>query len=285
MRIDGKVLAQNILEKLQKDVVALNIIPHLVAILIGNDPASEAYVRQKELKANKIGAKATVLRFPSNVSQLKINKTIAQLNNDRSVHGIIVQRPLPKHFDPKTINQAVVPKKDVDAFHTDSPFEMPLALAVSHVLEYVFNSINKTSSISGQNVEKWLRNKQIVIIGKGETGGGPTINLLRNKGIACQIIDSKTKNPDSLLQSADIVISAVGKPGVLKPERLKKGVILIGVGMNRGADGKLHGDYEEKDVENVSSYYTPIPGGIGPINVAMLLSNLIQAAKILTNKG
>jgi len=117
------------------------------------------------------------------------------------------------------------------------------------------------------------------VIGKGKTGGGPTIQMLKKMGVELQIIDSKTQNPKDFTKSADIIISTVGKPNILKPEMIKKGIILISVGQHKGIDGKFHGDYEENEIKNIASFYTPTPGGIGPVNVAMLLENLVTAAQ------
>lgn len=301
MRVDGKQIAANIFEELKQRVGELkkkNIVPHLAIILVGNDPASEAYVRQKKLKGEEIGAKVTVHSLSAAISQQKLLSTIEQLNNDNNVHGIIVQRPLPDHIDPALVNQSVDPKKDVDAFHPETKFEMPLAKAVLKILEKIYDETKgtqetketnaKSTSVSTKLVPSvsfnpflnWLKSKNIVVMGKGETGGGPTIELLKKMGIEPQVIDSKTQNPNEITKQADIVICAVGKSGVLNPQALKQGAILIAVGMFRGKDGKLHGDYEEANVRDIASFYTPVPGGIGPVNVAMLLKNVLKASEI-----
>jgi len=130
----------------------------------------------------------------------------------------------------------------------------------------------------------WLHNQKIVVIGKGATGGAPILKYLRKLNTHPTLIDSKTPNPTTLTQKADIIISAVGKPNIINSSPIKKGVILIGVGIYRGEDGKLHGDYDESDIEKIASYYTPTPGGVGPINVAMLMKNLLNAVKLQTKK-
>lgn len=285
MRIDGKQIAAEIFEELKRRVGELKeknlpagrqgIVPHLVIILIGEDPASVAYVRQKKLKGEEIGAKVTVMNYESGITNKELIKTIKQLNNDNNVHGIIVQRPLPEHIDSTLINQSVDPKKDVDAFHSQTKFEIPLAKAVIYILEHIFRSNIK----SDQDFIDWLKSKSIVVIGKGETGGGPTIKLLKKIGIEPITVDSKTQNPDQITAQADIIVCAVGKAGVLNPQAIKKGVILIAVGMYKGEDGRLHGDYEEENVKHIAGFYTPVPGGIGPVNVAMLLKNLVLASE------
>lgn len=273
MKIDGKAIAEDILRSLRMRVQRYNAqgcTPCVAIILVGADPASLAYVRQKELKVQKIGAHATVIRLPQNSSEEKLLLTIEQCNNDNNIHGIIVQRPLPSRIDIHKINNAVVPSKDIDAFHPTSPYHMPLATAVLKILEH----INKRA-----NFAEWLKSHRIVIVGKGQTGGGPTIELLKKMEIEPTVVDSKTKNPKEVTRKADILICAVGKPNLITRNMIKKGAILIAVGMYRGKDGKLHGDYEENDIKDIASYYTPIPGGVGPVNVAMLLHNLLEAVQ------
>lgn len=265
MKIDGKAIAEKIFEELKEKVKKLqNKIPHLAIILVGNDPASVAYVNQKKIKGEKIGAKITILNSPSTISNSELLTTIEQFNNDSNVHGIIVQQPLPPQIDVERITQTISPKKDVDGFRSNSPFEMPIFMAVEFIFEYIGCS---------------LKNKKIVIIGKGESGGGPIIKGLQKLGISPTIIDSKTKNPTEITKNADIIICAVGKTNVIKSDMIKKGVILISVGLHKKSDGKLTGDYDEDEIKNIASFYTPTPGGIGPINVAMLLKNLIQATE------
>lgn len=285
MKINGKAIAQDIFEDLKRkveDLKAKNITPHLAIILVGNDPASEAYVRQKMLKAENIGIKTTLERLPIEITEPKLISVIEKLNNNHEIHGIIVQRPLPAHINPDAINNAVTALKDVDAFQKHSPYVMPLAGAVLKILEYINEIILPPAD---QNINKnekfitWLQSKYIVIVGKGQTGGGPTIKLLEQMGIYTEVIDSKTQNPENITEKADIIISAIGRSKIIDPKHLKKGVILIGVGMHKGTDGKLHGDYEENDIKGIASYYTPIPGGIGPVNVAMLLKNVVESAK------
>lgn len=278
MKIDGKAIAENIFTDLKKRVVRLKqkgVTPHLVIILIGDDPASKSYVSQKEKKAEEIGAKTTVINLPTNVRQAQLLSTIQQYNNNKNVHGIIVQRPLPVHIDTATIDQAVDPAKDVDGFHPQTKFVMPLAAAVLKILE----TIHKAKAYDVADFREWLASKNIVVIGKGKTGGAPVISALAKLGVQPLIIDSKTKNPKEVAKKADILISAVGKSQMVNGDWLGKDVILISIGMHRGEDGKMHGDYEEDEVKDVATFYTPTPGGVGPVNVAMLLSNVIKAAE------
>jgi methylenetetrahydrofolate dehydrogenase (NADP+) / methenyltetrahydrofolate cyclohydrolase len=269
MKIDGKLITDKILVdlKLQTDnLKKKDIVPHLVIIIIGNDPSSFAYVRQKELKAKKVGIKTTIIRLPEATHEKDLIKTIQQYNDNDNVHGIIVQQPLPQKIDTKITTQAIDPAKDVDGFHSDSKFEMPISMAVFEVLEGVAKEKN------------WLKNKNIVIIGKGKTGGKPIINALQKIGISPSVINSKTKSPESITQKADIIISAVGKPNIVTPEMIKKGVILIGIGQSR-QNGKVVGDFDEEKIKDIASFYTPTPGGLGPVDVTMLLKNTIKSAE------
>ncbi|MBF8249810.1 MAG: Bifunctional protein FolD [Candidatus Levybacteria bacterium] len=326
MKIDGKQIAQNILEDLKKQTEKLkekNITPRLAIILVGNDPASIAYINQKELKAENVGIQTTIYNLDPATQNSELIKLINKLNQDKNVHGIIVQRPLPNQINKDEISLAVNPKKDVDGFNPNSQFQMPIAMAVLRILEEVYKTKSEArstkslpaklslakqageinSNFQNSNVKNvldfshfnfdivsnfefrysnflsWLKSKKIVVMGKGETGGKPIINALQKLGIKPMLIDSKTMNHELLTKNADIIICAVGKANVLKPEMFKRGVILIGIGISRGESAKLMGDYDQNEVENIAAFYAPTPGGVGPVNVAMLLKNLILAAK------
>ncbi|MBI2613156.1 MAG: bifunctional 5,10-methylenetetrahydrofolate dehydrogenase/5,10-methenyltetrahydrofolate cyclohydrolase [Candidatus Levybacteria bacterium] len=276
MKIDGRKIAEKILEELKIKVKKLqkkNIVPNLAIILIGNDTASLAYVNQKKLKAKQIGVKTTIVNLESRIQNSELNEILKNLNNDNAVNGIIVQRPVPQAINTEKLDKIIDPKKDVDGFHPKSKFEPPIALAVLKILEKIYEG----------GFKKWLKNKKIAVIGKGETGGKPIINSFKKMGINPIVIDSKTENPQNLTKTADIIISAVGKPQVIKPEMIKKGATLISVGLHKGTDGKLHGDYDEEKIKNVASFYTPTPGGVGPINVAYLLKNVVTACENLSH--
>lgn len=279
MIIDGKAIAQNIYDHLTKRVEELKeegITPHLAVVLIGDDASSAAYVRQKELKLTQIGGAITTKRFDNSLSEEDLISLIKEFNNDPIIHGIIIQRPLPPQIDKHHITDATNPQKDVDGFLEESPFEPPIALAVLRALKDVFKQTNQEGDL-----DDWLKSKRIAIIGKGYTAGAPIIKLFQHHQIPLSIIDRSTTNRDEILKGADIVISAVGRPDALQANEIKDGAIVIGVGMYRGEDDKLHGDYNEEEISQKASFYTPVPGGIGPINVAMLLQNLIQATENL----
>lgn len=266
MKIDGKQISSEILENLKPQVSELisnGTTPTLAIILIGDNEASKSYIKQKQLKAQEIGVKIELYHLESS-SHEELIDLIDKLNTDSKIHGIIVQRPLPENFDREAISHAVSTEKDVDGFNPNSNFDAPVALAVIEILK----SIGLAD----------LTNKKIVVLGKGETAGGPIISLLDKMEINPTVISSSTPNPDELIKEANIIISAVGRENIIKPELLNSNQILIGVGLYP-KDGKLKGDYEEVNVENKVKFYTPTLGGVGPVNVACLMKNLIRAAQ------
>ncbi|OGH23586.1 MAG: hypothetical protein A3J69_02970 [Candidatus Levybacteria bacterium RIFCSPHIGHO2_02_FULL_42_12] len=281
MKIDGREIARSLFKTLSEHVLTLNnkgVIPHLAIIIIGNDPSSYAYVAQKEKKARNIGIKVTVIRLESMVESYRLRNIIQALNRNPTIHGIIVQRPLPLHIDRELINELVHPSKDVDAFHSKTKFEFPISKATIVILEHIYSSLKTLKKTKEIKFVQWLASQAIVVVGKGETGGKPIATTLKKLGIKPLIVDSKTKNPKLIIEKADILISTVGKPNMIKPAMLKKNTILIGVGIHKGKDGKLHADYNEKKIKDRVSFYTGVPGGVGPVNVAMLLDNLVLAA-------
>lgn len=267
MKIDGRQIASEILKSLKPQVSAFisnGTMPTLAIILIGNNEASKSYIKQKQLKAEEIGAKIELYHFNS-TSQKELIELIDKLNIDPKIHGIIIQRPLPNEFDRDQISHIVTPEKDVDGFNSESNFDAPVALGVIEILK----SIGLAE----------LTNKKIIVIGKGETAGGPIIKLLDKMEINFEIIDRQTPNPDELIKEAEIIISAIGRENVIKTQLLNSKQILIGVGLFP-KDGKLKGDYDEVDVEDKVKYYTPTLGGVGPVNVACLMKNLILAVQM-----
>ena len=282
MEIDGKALAQTIYNDLTERINVLKkqqITPHLVVILAGQDPASVAYVTLKQKKAEEVGAKVTILRYGEDITTEELLDKVRLLNEDPFVHGILIQRPLPKHVDEKTLELATNPEKDLDGFHPKSPYTLPLPLAIMRILHSIYNLKFETDAPNDSFIE-WLRNEKIALIGKGPTGGGPIKKHFAELGIIPKVIDSKTKNADSILKESDIIISAVGKQNVVQPDHLKKDAIVLSVGINRGGEGnKLHGDYQEELIKELAGYYTPTPGGVGPVNVAMLIEQLVSATE------
>ena len=265
MRIDGKALADAILSDLTNQVTLLKqkgVTPTLAVILVGDNPESLSYIRQKQKATEKIGGRFIFERLPKTALFKEVAARVEMYNRDTSVHGLIVQRPLPAG-----LSAAVHQKKDIDGFMPNSLFDVPVAMAVFTILNHIGITI---------------KNKKVVIVGRGETAGKPIAAAFAKQQCATSIITSKTSNPIEIMKTADIIISCVGKRGIITADAVKPGIILISVGLTRGEDGKLHGDYEENDIKDIASFYTPTPGGVGPLNIASLMQNLVKACTINT---
>lgn len=272
-RVDGKALSNELLEALKSRVAKLkkkDIVPTLAVVQVGNQTDSTSYIRQKRLKARVIGAKVTVKQFPTSVFFQTLAETVHAFNADPKVHGVIIQRPLPPMLATSAFNTAIELEKDIDGFRPKSVFQAPIALAVMHLFRHIYEL---------KNVTTHLKNKQIVIIGRGETAGKPIGELLSEKKIPYIQCHSQTTNLHEFTKEADIIISCVGKPNIITNNMIKEGVVLIGVGINHDEKGVVHGDYDEKEIESKASFYTPTPGGVGPLNVTYLMENLVTAAE------
>jgi methylenetetrahydrofolate dehydrogenase (NADP+)/methenyltetrahydrofolate cyclohydrolase len=284
MKIDGKQIALQIYENLKNRVGELHkkgITPHLAVILIGNNPSSQSYVAQKRKWAEYIDALVTIHHYKETVSHEEIRNKIQQLNQDATVHAILLQRPVPPQINENELELLINPQKDIDGFHPDSPYTLPVALAVIKILMYIYKEKFPGGETSQEKSEflTWLKNQKIAILGKGQTAGQPISNYLTKLNVSFHKIDSQTINPVEITTSADIIISAVGKENIITPHNSKLGAILIGVGLFKGNDGKMHGDYNEEAIKDTAEFYTPTPGGVGPVNVAMLMDNLITATE------
>ena len=269
MKVSGREVAQKILEDLKLDISQNNLKQGLAIILAGSDPSSEIYVNRKIEKAQEIGISAELLRFSDNEEE-KVLEKINELNQSSLVAGIIVQYPVYEGWDFEEISQKVSPEKDVDGFTPNSPFFGATALGVWEMLK-------KFAEVEGLSIDDFLDNKKIVILGKGRAAGGPTIKLLKSKGYDPEIVDSKTQNPDEIIKSGDVVISATGKKHIIG-ENIKEGAYVIGVGVGR-EDLKTYGDINEEEVAKKAKLYSPTIGGIGPLTVACLLKNVVESAK------
>lgn len=309
MKIDGKAIAGKIYVDLMSRVGELKkknlpagrqgITPKLAVILIGDDPSSVSYVKQKEKHAKNIGVDLLIDRLPATISQEQLQTLLQTYNTDSAIHGVIVQRPAPKQISKEFLDCAVIPEKDVDGFHPDSDFAAPVALAVERILKEVYSSSEKQSDESrsavlslpkgsrfgrlrrphsNNNFYDWLLGQDIVVLGKGETAGQPIISHFNGRNAQLTVIDSQTDRPEEIIGGADIVISAVGKKDVITPSMVDKKAIVIGVGLHT-EDGRLRGDFNNAEIAERVAYYSPTPGGVGPVNVAMLLSNVVRAAE------
>jgi methylenetetrahydrofolate dehydrogenase (NADP+)/methenyltetrahydrofolate cyclohydrolase len=274
MLIDGRKIAQKILDDLKEkteNLKAKGLVPKLYILTLQDDSASKSYVSQKIIKGREIGVDIEVERIDSDIETENLLKTVKNLNADPKINAIIIQRPLPSQIDEEKIAKAIDPLKDVDGFNPNSKFIAPISSAVLEILKNMHQNLKGKESF-----DAWLKSKDIVIIGRGVTAGQPLIKTFEKLGIKPIVIDKDTTDRDTLLKKADIIISAVGKKRMIENKNLKKGVILISIGMHKEEDGKFYGDYDETDIENKVSFYTPTPGGVGPVNVACLLQNLIS---------
>src|SRR3989338_7390271 len=280
MIIDGRQLANQLLATLSLEVSKLrkrSIIPSLSVILIGDNPASLSYIKQKQKAAEAVGAKLVLSNQPTAISYQQLQQIIKGSNNDPAVHGIIIQRPLPPEAGGlQPLLLTVHPQKDVDGFVPGSPHLVPVAAAAEKILRAVSQQPSAISE--DQKFYEWLHKQNIVIIGRGETAGKPIFDHFVKLQCTPIVITSQTPNPDALLKEATIIISCVGKERVVTPSNISKHVILVSVGIWRDREGKLHGDYEEGESRDIASFYTPTPGGVGPVNVACLMQNLVTAA-------
>lgn len=288
MVIDGKGIAETILIKLSDTVATLKksgITPALAVILVGDDPGSLSYIRQKQKAAERIGAKLLFEHFPDTISPVTLASAIAHYNNDQTVHGIIIQRPVPQFIgEVGDILNSVTSAKDVDGFLPDSPFEVPVARAVVTILQHIHDDLRDKALIQ-TDFMPWIQGQCITVLGRGETAGKPIAELLAAYACSVSVINSKTPDPEKIIRQSDIVISCVGKPRTITRRMIRSGTVLISVGLSRSDDGKLHGDYEADDIQESASFYTPTPGGVGPVNVASLMHNLVDACIMAVQKS
>lgn len=275
MKVSGKEVAEGILKKLEQEIKKNKLHPGLAIILAGEDPFSRIYVRNKIKNAKRIGIDARLFEFSRNEKE-KVLQTIKKLNEDSSVDGIIIQYPVYEGWKFDELANKVDPQKDVDGFLIDSPFRGATALGVWEML-YAF-----AKHEGFKNVKNFLNGKNIVLLGKGKTAGGPTRSLLQNEGINFTLIDSKTENPNKIIKKADVVISATGKKNIINGSNIKRGTYVIGVGIGKEIiDGKekIYGDINEEEVSKKAKLYCPTIGGIGPLTVACLLRNVVESSK------
>jgi methylenetetrahydrofolate dehydrogenase (NADP+)/methenyltetrahydrofolate cyclohydrolase len=279
---NGRFVADEIKAALTERIAALRkrrVEPCLAAVLVGDDPASHKYVSAKERTCTKLGIKGMVFRLPASTSQLELQSLIDRLNADPSVHGILVQLPLPEHLNEKAIMQRIAPAKDVDGFGPVSlgnlVLDEPGFLACTpHGVIKLLNAYNV--SISG---------KHAVVIGRSVIVGKPLALLLLRRNATVTICHSKTAHLSDICRSADILCVAIGKPAFITADMVKDGAIVIDIGINVVTSGSLTGDVDFETVKNKASILTPVPGGVGPLTIAMLMQNTVQAAEIQTENN
>ena len=283
MVIDGKQLAEELRNNLKEKISKIDIKkkPGLTVILIGEDPASQIYVKNKEKFANEIGINSKVLRFDTDITEEKLKDEIKKLNLDENVHGILVQLPLPKHINQRDIIETIDPKKDVDGFHPINVGNLSSgndAMIPCTPLGCFYLIKKVVKNLSGLNA---------VVIGRSNINGKPMTQLLLRENCTVTIVHSKTKNIEAVCKNADLVVAAVGIANMVKAEWLKKGAVVIDVGINRiEIDGKkkLVGDVDFENVKDKVKAITPVPGGVGPMTIACLLENTLKAYNNIISK-
>jgi len=284
--IDGKAIAAAIREQLANEVTdfrnATSVTPKLAAVLVGEDPASQVYVRNKEQACQKVGMLSDVYRLAASTPQSELLDLVAALNSDTSVHGILVQLPLPSHVHETTILDAVHPLKDVDCFHPENVGRMVQGRA--RFLPCTPHGVQVLLRESGTPLD----GAHVVVLGRSEIVGKPVAMMLVQKGQTANatvtICHSRTRNLAEITRTADVLIAAIGKPQFVTAEMVKPGAVVIDVGINR-LNERLVGDVAFEEVQAIAAAITPVPGGVGPMTIAMLLQNTLTAAKLAQNLG
>jgi len=277
MIIDGNKIAQDIRSEVRQKTLELrqqrNITPGLAVVLVGDDPASQVYVGRKAKACAEVGFLSREYKLPAETEEKKLLKIIKKLNKDESVHGILVQLPLPKHISTENIIAAINPDKDVDGFH---PYNVGgLVTGTPLFVPCTPRGIMELISRSGID----LTGKEAVVVGRSNIVGKPMAFLLLAQNATVTMCHSRTKDLPSVTRRADVLIAAIGKPRMIKADMVKEGAVIIDVGVNRLENGKLAGDVDFDEVAPRASYITPVPGGVGPMTIAMLMKNTLDAAR------
>ncbi len=274
--IDGVALSQRIREEVAERVQALvarGTRPGLAVVLVGENPASQVYVRNKVAACEKAGLHSVKEQYPLDMTEAELLARIDVLNNDPSIHGILVQLPLPAHMDAHKVIEAIAAEKDVDGFHISNAG----LLMTGQPLFRPCTPYGVMKMLESEGVT--LRGAEAVIVGASNIVGKPMAMLLLQAGATITICNSKTRDLAAQTRRADILVVATGKPGMIDGSMIKPGAVVIDVGINRGADGKLCGDVDFASAKEVAGAITPVPGGVGPMTIAMLLVNTVEAAE------
>jgi methylenetetrahydrofolate dehydrogenase (NADP+)/methenyltetrahydrofolate cyclohydrolase len=277
--IDGNALSRQLRTEVAQRTSALKargITPGLAVVLVGDNPASQVYVRNKVKACEDVGFHSVLEKYDASMTEEQLLARVEALNNDPSIHGILVQLPLPKHIDDHKVIEAISPAKDVDGFHVASAG----ALLVGEVGFKACTPYGCMKMLEAIGM-KDLKGKHAVVIGRSNIVGKPMALMLLAQNATVTICHSGTADLAAMTRQADIVVAAVGKVGVLTADMVKPGAVVIDVGMNRNAEGKLCGDVDFDGVAQVASHITPVPGGVGPMTITMLLVNTLEAAERL----
>ncbi len=275
--IDGKAISAAIRQEISEEVAAMKqekgIVPGLAVIIVGQDPASQVYVRNKKKDCDETGINSIVHALPEDTTEEELLALVHKLNNDDNVHGIIVQLPLPKHLDSDLIINNIDSRKDVDAFH---PYNVGKIMIGDYEM-LPCTPAGVMALLERSNIE--VAGKNCVVLGRSNIVGKPQAMMLLHKNGTVTICHSRTKNLKEICQSADILVVAIGRAKFVTEDMVKEGAVVIDVGMDRDENGKLCGDVDYDAVEKKASYITPVPGGVGPMTRVMLLQNTLTAAK------
>jgi methylenetetrahydrofolate dehydrogenase (NADP+)/methenyltetrahydrofolate cyclohydrolase len=274
--IDGNALSKQLRADVAARVTALRakgITPGLAVILVGEDPASQVYVRNKVKACEETGMHSVLERWPASLSEAELLARVDALNRDPAIHGILVQMPLPAHIDPHKVIEAVVASKDVDGYSVQSAGDLMTGLPG-------FRSCTPYGCMKMlESIGYDLKGKHAVVIGRSNTVGKPMAMMLLQKNATVTICHSATKDLKAMTLQADVIVAAVGKRNVLTADMVKPGAVVLDVGMNRNDEGKLCGDVDFDGVKEVASYITPVPGGVGPMTITMLMVNTLESAE------
>lgn len=279
-RIDGKAIAQEVRARVKTEVEKLgpNRRPGLAAVLVGENPASKIYVRNKRKGCEEVGIYSEEHPLPEETTEAEVLSLVERLNQDPKIHGILVQLPLPKRIDERNVLDAVIPEKDVDGFHY-----INVGKLVANEKGFVpCTPLGIIEILLASGVE--IAGAHAVVVGRSNIVGKPAALLLLHHHATVTICHSKTKNLSEVCRQADILIAAIGKPQFVKKEMVKEGAVVIDVGINRLPDGRIVGDVDFDPVQERAGAITPVPGGVGPMTIAMLLSNTLQSAKWAAEK-
>lgn len=277
MIIDGKAVSRAVRERVAKETEELKakgVTPGLAVIIVGEDPASQVYVRNKEKACEEVGFYSEKFALPENTTQEELNSLVMELNERKDINGILCQLPLPAHLDDKEVINLINPIKDVDAFH-------PVNVGAIMIGDYHFlpcTPAGVMELIHSTGVD--VCGKKAVVIGRSNIVGKPMAMLLLHENATVEITHSKTQNLAEIASGADILVAAIGKAKFVGADMVKEGAVVIDVGMNRDENGKLCGDVDFEAVKDKCSYITPVPGGVGPMTISMLMQNTLTAAKI-----
>lgn len=277
MIIDGKAVSKAVRERVAKETEELKakgVTPGLAVIIVGEDPASQVYVRNKEKACEEVGFCSEKFALPENTTQQELNSLVMELNERKDINGILCQLPLPSHLNDKEVINLINPIKDVDAFH-------PVNVGAIMIGDYNFlpcTPAGVMELIHSTGVD--VAGKKAVVIGRSNIVGKPMAMLLLHENATVEITHSKTQNLSEITSGADILVAAIGKAKFVGADMVKDGAVVIDVGMNRDENGKLCGDVDFDAVKDKCSYITPVPGGVGPMTISMLMQNTLTAAKI-----